>query len=439
MFQVTIANDVPVGQYEVRANGYFGVSNPRTFVVSDRPEIMEQEANNTPDVAQQAELGTIVNGLSNGTADVDFYKFTVPGKQRIIITAEARRIDSRAHLQVELYNTSGRRLERSRGGYRGDPVLDHTVPGAGEYLLRVTEFSYRGGNDYFYRLHLNTGPHIDFVLPPSGQPGSNSQYTLYGRNLPGGKPSGMKLDGAELEMLTTNIQLPNADQTLLRDENVSPEESSVAAFSYRVKSPNGTSNAISIHLADAPVTLEQEPNNEADQAQKITIPTEVGGQFQERLDADWFEFTAKAGEVYGIEVCGNRLGKSTDPRYILEQVTVNDKGEEQVKRITDQDDQKTSIGGDDFNTRHRDPVWLFTVPADGTYRLMLHDRYRENRGHPNLVYRLVIRKQSPDFRLVAFASTPNPAANQPGNPGVLALRKGDNAYIDLLAHRQDGF
>ncbi|MBD3675313.1 MAG: hypothetical protein HUJ26_17500 [Planctomycetaceae bacterium] len=438
-FEVTIGENVPVGFHDVRLHGYFGISNPRTFVVSDSPEILENDDNNTLEKAQPVDLGTIVNGASNRAADVDFYKLNLPADYRLVAEVEAQVIDSRMQAQIELLDVNGRRIERSRGGYRGDPVLDHTVKQAGEYFLKVTEFSYRGSNDYFYRLHVNSRPHIDFLVPPSGQPGSTSDYTVYGRNLPGGVPAGVQLDGVELQKISASITLPANPEEHQLQHNLQPEESSADVMGWRLPSEQGTSNALSIHYADAPVILEQEPNNEPAQAQKITLPAEIGGQFQEKLDADWYEFTAKQGDVYAIEAFGQRLGKQTDPRFIVEQVTVNDKGEESVKRLTDQDDQTSSIGGDDFNTRHRDPAWMMTVPADGLYRIMISDRYRENRGDASLQYRLVIRPQSPDFRLVAFASTPNPAANQPGTPGVLALRKGDNGYIDLLAHRKDGF
>lgn len=438
-FLVTIPNNVAPGYYESRVVGYFGVSNPRTFVVDDRLEIAETEPNNEVEKAQAIDLGTIVNARSNGTADVDFFKFHAAANRRLVISAEAQRIDSRMQTQLELLGPDGRRIERSRNGYRDDPILDFTPKADGDFYLRVTDFTYRGGNDFFYRLHVNTGPHIDFVMPPSGLPGSTGRYTLFGRNLPGGAPSGIEINGAELQKLDILIALPSRDSVLALDENVTPEESVVDGFAYRLNSPEGTSNAVYIHFADAPVSLEHEPNDAPEQAQRLTIPAEVGGQFQKRLDSDRYTFEAKAGEVYYIEVYGQRLGKQTDPRFVLEQITKNDKGEEQVKRLTDQDDVTSTIGGEDFNTRNRDPVWRFQVPADSVYRLTLSDRYRESRGGPQLVYRLVIRKQSPDFRLVTFASIPNPQRNQSGSPGVIALQKGHSVAIDVFAHRIDGF
>ena len=40
-FSVQVAGDVPVGTYEVRAVSRFGVSNPRSFVVSGADELVE--------------------------------------------------------------------------------------------------------------------------------------------------------------------------------------------------------------------------------------------------------------------------------------------------------------------------------------------------------------------------------------------------------------
>ena len=209
------------------------MSNPRTFVISDRTEVAEKESNNDQENAQPLEFGTIVNAVSNGAADVDFYKIHAAANQRILITAEAQRIDSRMQVQLELRDAQGRRLERSRSGYRSDPVLDYTAKSEGDYYLRVTEFTYRGGIEYFYRLHLKSGPHVDFILPPSGVAGANSKYTLYGRNLPGGVPSGMKIEGIELEKIDVNIPLPKQTDGLAILENLSPEESGSDCFSYR--------------------------------------------------------------------------------------------------------------------------------------------------------------------------------------------------------------
>jgi len=48
----------------------------------------------------------------------------------------------------------------------------------------------------------------------------------------------------------------------------------------------------------------------------------------------------------------------------------------------------------------------FEAKEDGTYRLKLRDLFGNTRRDPRAVYRLAIRKQSPDFRLVAVADPP---------------------------------
>src|SRR5690606_2739179 len=82
-FVVTVAADVPLGVYELRAKGLFGLSNPRAFVVGNRDEIQETEPNSTPEQAAKVPLNTVVNGRSNGGADLDYMKFDGKQGQRV--------------------------------------------------------------------------------------------------------------------------------------------------------------------------------------------------------------------------------------------------------------------------------------------------------------------------------------------------------------------
>ena len=45
-FVVTVAADVPPGQYDVRTEGMYGVSNPRVFDINTLAEQVEREPNN---------------------------------------------------------------------------------------------------------------------------------------------------------------------------------------------------------------------------------------------------------------------------------------------------------------------------------------------------------------------------------------------------------
>ena len=70
-FAVTIAADVPPGNYEVRTIGFFGISNPRTFVVGVQKESGETEPNNAREQAGAVELNQTINARINGATDID--------------------------------------------------------------------------------------------------------------------------------------------------------------------------------------------------------------------------------------------------------------------------------------------------------------------------------------------------------------------------------
>src|SRR6266568_7396874 len=61
-FLVTIATSVPPGVYEARVVGRFGISNPRSFVVSDLGETIAPTTNSSAAKASAISLGTIING-----------------------------------------------------------------------------------------------------------------------------------------------------------------------------------------------------------------------------------------------------------------------------------------------------------------------------------------------------------------------------------------
>ncbi len=440
-FTVKIDKDVPPGIYDVRSVGLFGISNPRSFVVGSRKELQEAEGNNTPETATALELQTVTNARCGSAGDIDFYKFSGKKGDRLIIDCRARRIDSRMEATLELYDPNKRRIAFSRSEVRGDPLIDVKLPADGEYMIRVYDFLYGGSNDHFYRLAVHSGAHVDFVMPPAAVAGSTAEYTLYGSNLPGGEPSGIKIRDRELDRLKVKIAAP-ADSTALQPGMfLSPYEASLDGFVYRLQTPQGPANPILIQFASSACQLEQEPNNAGPQANKITVPGEVAGQFQSRGDIDYFQFEAKDKSVYWIEVFGQRSGNSADPHLIVEQITVGKDGKETVKRLTAQDDVGTNLGAQGFDTRSDDPVFRFDAPADGTYRIMLRDRYFESRGDPRLVYRVSIQPKKPDYRLVALPRQPVLANNAAALPATwdLSLRKGDHTEIEVMAFRKHGF
>ena len=273
-------------------------------------------------------------------------------------------------------------------------------------------------------------------------------YTLYGRNLPGGqKTDVVAADGKPLESLAVEIELP-ADQSV---ENldigsiVEPDESGVDGYAYRLTTPNGLTNSVLIGYATAPVVVEHEPNDDPAHPQAVTLPCEYVGQFHPQTDRDWITFDAKKGEALWMEVFSQRLGLPTDPYLLVQQVTKNDKGEEQVKDVQGVDDFRENPRdrfGSVFDMKTDDPAFRFVAPADGTYRVLVRNLSNYSRPDPRLVYRLAIHPAKPDFRLVIDPHLLpfSPDVNQ--NPPTVwspLLRKGGTELVDVMLFRREGF
>jgi hypothetical protein len=433
-FTIIIGPDVPVGGYEARFVGTYGISNSRTFVVGDQPEAIRGPATDKPG-ATPLVVGSVVSARCTAGV-IDSYSLELKSGQRVLFDCAARSIDSKMLPILVLLDSGSREVDRSRHG----GLLDFTAPTDGNYTLQVHDLLYRGGPEYFYRLSAGIGPHLDAVFPPAGQPGTKAKYTLYGRNLPGGTKSDFRAsDGKALDQLDVEIELPadpSAPQRLDAAALAGTTGAATDAIAYRLTSGTGSSNPVLIGLVRSPLLTEQEPNDKPEQAQKLSPPCEVAGRFYPRGDQDYFTFDAAKGDVYWIEVFSERLGLPTDPYVLVQKVTKNDKGVEQASDVQELAAVETNAGGPAFRTSTRDAAYRLESKDGGTYRLLVRDLFNTAHDNAALVYRLSIRKEQPDFRLLAV-----PVAGQnnevPLSPPY--LRKGGALPLRLVVVRQDGF
>ncbi len=193
---------------------------------------------------------------------------------------------------------------------------------------------------------------------------------------------------------------------------------------------------------------EAEPNNLPDEAQKITFPCDIGGSFYPAADVDTFEFTAKKGEEWWVEVGSERLGHPTDPFVLVQQVTMKD-GAETLTDVAELYDIKPplkvssngySYDGPPYDAGSPDVLGKVEIKEDGVYRLQIRDLFGGTRNEPTNVYRLIARKAAPDFALSAWAvhmtlrNGDRAAFSKP-----LALRAGATMAIEVAVVRRDGF
>lgn len=440
-FTVTIGADVEPGLYEARVAGLYGLSNPRLFAVTSQPCHLEKEANNTREQALELPLEQSLFGQINGRADLDFAKFQGKAGQTIVVQVAATELDSILAAAIELSDANGNRLTFARRQFEQDPVIVATLPSDGEYFVKVHDFVYGGGTDYFYQLKISAGPYVAYVFPPAVQPGVKQAVELYGYNLPGGQPTGagaLQRVPMELQLPANLVEPAQAAQARARQRLVAMQ-SLLDVATFRFERDGVAANQIPVMLANHRVLTEQTDLAEG-ASQRISVPCEVAGRFEVRSDVDSYEFEAASGEVYYIEVIGHRLSGRLDPKFTLEQLTLNEDGTvKSAKRLVVQDDGPPNLGGNDFNTLSDDPLYRLQVPADGRYRIRLWDLYGNSRGGDDLVYRLIVRREQPQYRLVALGSVTPTAANQPYQPGAVVLRRGENCTVRVMAYRQDGF
>ncbi|MGC3966479.1 MAG: PPC domain-containing protein [Pirellulales bacterium] len=442
-FAVTIGPDVPPGVYDLRAVGTFGVSNPRAFAVDPWNEVAEPAGNQSADKAATIELGSVVNGTTAANSS-DWFRFTAKKGTRVLIDCNAQRLDGKLDGTLVLHDPQLKELARSRDVNRRDPLIDVTIPADGDYLLKLYDFTYGGGPDYFYRLAVHAGPYIDFVFPPAVKPGVKNKLTVYGRNLPGAKPAeGTAVQGRPLEKLEIDLDVP-ADEKL--DARAVPtvataSELFVDGREYRLKSSAGRTNGILLGYATEQVVVEQEPND--DPGQQVTTPCEIAGQFAKRGDLDAFTFDAKKGETLAIEVVAQRMGFKTDPIVLVQQGTPSADGKLAWGDLKEIDDEAKNPLGPMLDGASNDAAYAFAAPADGKFRVVLRDLYGDSRGDPRLIYRLILRKPKPDYRLAAFWNSQAGAKNfndlREFKPSGQWIRPGDVAVFTVFAARQDGF
>ena len=203
-----------------------------------------------------------------------------------------------------------------------------------------------------------------------------------------------------------------------------------------------------VGLPEVAAAAEVEPNNEPSQVQRISLPCDIAGSFFPAADVDVFEFEAKKGDVWWVEVGSERLGRPTDPAILVQHVAKVD-GAERLTDVVELSDIPSPVkvssngyayDGPPYNAGSANILGKLEIKEDGLHRLRISDLFGGTRNDERNFYRLVIRKAAPDFALVAWAmhmELRNGDRNALSKP--LALRGGATMALEVVAIRRDGF
>jgi hypothetical protein len=292
-------------------------------------------------------------------------------------------------------------------GVKGQAVaIDCAAVGIDSRLTPVLILADGKGAD----LKVNrTGGMIDFT------PSADGSYII--------KVSDLTYQGGERHFYRLALQRSPAEPQ--------PQTQTVSAMSWP---PAG--------LAANAAAKEVEPNNK--DAQKISLPCDLSSAFFPAADVDTYEFTAKKGETWWVEVASERLGLNTDPFVLVQQV--KDGKFTDVAELYDiaPPMKVTSNGysydGPPYDAGSPDVLGKFEVKEDGTYRLQVRDLFGGTRSDPHNGYRLLVRQAAPDFSLAAWAvhmTLRNGDRASLSKP--MTLRQGDARAFEVVVQRRDGF
>lgn len=370
-----IAADAPLGRRWLRVvNDRSGLTNFAHFVVGRLPESLEVEPNNELAKASVVTTPVVVNGKIDPKADIDCIKFAGKAGQKLVAAIAAFSLEIHgqykdygiADFSLELLDADGRTLAAAEDSLGFDPLIEHTLPRDGDYFVRVTMLNFGGYPDAVYRLTLGEVPYVIGTFPSGLQRGIETEFELFGPNVPPGTKRRLKADADTtfpLQYLALN-DLPNSGLD------------------------------IPLAIGDFAEQLETEPNNDREHAQPISWPATANARFAEPTDADWYRFSLTAGQKVWLDVVAQRFTES--PVDTLLQVFDRD-----GKMLAENDDDPHDPEYESFHHfRTTDSKLLFTAPAAGEFFVKLTEQ--SGLSGPRAVYRLTVSEAKPDFHVRHF-------------------------------------
>lgn len=370
-----IAADAPAGRRWLRiVNDRSGLTNFAHFVVGRLPETFEVEPNNELSKASTVTTPAVVNGKIDPKADIDCIKFAGKAGQKLVAAIAAYSLEIHgqykdygiADFSLELLDADGRTLAAAEDTLGFDPLIEHTLPRDGDYFVRVTMLNFGGYPDAIYRLTLGEVPYVVGTFPSGLQRGIETEFELFGPNVPPGTKRRLKAESNltfPLQYLALN-DLPNSGLD------------------------------VPLAVGDFPEQLEAEPNNDREHAQPISWPATVNARFAEPNDADWYRVSLTAGQKVWFDVIAQRFTES--PADTLLQVF-----DATGKMLAENDDDPHDPEYESFHHfRTTDSKLLFTAPAAGEFFVKLTEQ--SGLSGPRAVYRLTVHEAKPDFHVRHF-------------------------------------
>jgi Bacterial pre-peptidase C-terminal domain len=354
-----IAPNCPVGEHVLRVRTATALSDAVTFWVSRFQTLYEFEdkigQNDTIAKAKPVPMNVTVEGqiLPGPDMDIDMYRVEAQQGQRISVEVESVRLGTlhfggENDLAVRILDAAGHPLAHNDDSalYVQDPVLSIVAPQAGPYFIELRQQIYEQPRQAWYRAHIGTFSRPTAIFPAGGQAGS----TIDARIL--GDPAGERTEPIALPAKSGN-------------------------FDYLGDAPSPNV----LRVSPYPNVIWTAENTPA------TLPAALNGILAKDGEVQTFQFAAKKGQAWHVQVFSRTLGAPVDPRIWVRSV-------KDPKHLLDADDARmqdlglASARGNWHIKDQLDPVAVFRAPSDGEYILGIEDS--RGQGGPDHVYRVEI-------------------------------------------------
>jgi hypothetical protein len=390
-FLVEVKPDAPVGLYPIRVQTKQGLSNILLFSVGAFPEVTEDEpkpyTNDSPETAVTVQVPVTINATLRG-ADQDYYRFPAKAGQRLVLEVEARRAGSAVDPQLRVFNSDRKELafNDDAPGIGVDARVDLTFPAGGDYYVAVQDSKFSNQAQNFYRLKIGNLTYATGMFPLGWRKGESIEVELFGGNL--------------AAPVKVRPNLAAAGFTLLH----APGDPGALPFPFVV--------------GDRPEVLEP--------VDRLEPGTVVNGRIARPGEVDRYRLAVTPGEPWFIEL--DRAAPGVSRLY-------------GVLSVYDEDGKKLGSAGDSppdpailflvsSSESAADPYLAFKAPA-GAREIVVTVEDLLHRGGPDYGYRLLARRQPPDFSLTLATPYVNIPEGGAASVAVAADRRGLDAPIRL--------
>jgi hypothetical protein len=352
LVRLQVPADAPLGFHTLRLATRRGMSNTRLFCVDDLPQVTENATNHTAAMAQAVPVPCVVVGKADAET-TDYFKITVAAGQRLSFDVLGHRLGSPLDPVLEIRDNHGRDLpgaySNDSPGLQTDARLTYTFKEAGDYIVAIRDVSYRGGEDYLYRLRIGDFPCATTPFPLAARRGSKVAVSFTGPAVEGVAPVEVSV----------------------------PSDPAIEAIQVAPRGANGLHGwPVSLTLSDLDETLEKEPNDEAARANRVPVPGAVTARFEKKGDVDYFVFALKKGTRCILEAHSQELHSPTEVYMVL------------------RDGKGSQLQASNPAAA---PRLDFTPTADGDFTLAVE--HLHSWGGPSEVYRLTVTPYEPGFEL----------------------------------------